>query len=155
MSSTTELTGQMIIAGSAVRGSGAEIRGFDPNNGTELDPVYRYGDASHVEAACEAASAAFADYRGTSGEQRASFLETIADNIESIRDEVVARAVAESGLPQARLTGEVGRTTGQLRMFAAVLREGSWNEARIDPAMPDRTPLPRRSLGMANLFTDS
>jgi 2,5-dioxopentanoate dehydrogenase len=143
VSSTTDLTGQMIIAGSAVRGSGAEIRGFDPNNGTELDPVYRYGDASHVEAACEAAAAAFAEYRGTSGEQRAAFLEAIAGNIESIRDEVVARAVAESGLPEARLTGEVGRTTGQLRMFAAVLREGSWNEARIDPALPDRTPLPR------------
>ena len=143
VSSTTDLTGQMIIAGSTVRGSGAEIRGFDPNNGTELDPVYRYGDASHVEAACEAAAAAFAAYRGTSSEQRAAFLEAIADNIESIRDEVVARAVAESGLPEARLTGEVGRTTGQLHMFAGVLREGSWNEARIDPALPDRKPLPR------------
>ena len=143
VSPTTELTGQMIIAGSAVRGSGAGIRGFDPNKGAELDPVYRYGDSSHVEAACEAAAAAFAEYRGTSGETRASFLETIADNIESIRDELVTRAVAESGLPEARLTGEVGRTTGQLRLLAAVLREGSWNEARIDPALPDRTPLPR------------
>ena len=143
MSSTTDLTGQMIIAGSPVRGSGAEIRGFDPNTGSELEPAYRYGDASHVEAACTAAATAFAEYRGTSREQRASFLEAIADNIEAIRDELVARAAAESGLPEARLTGEVGRTTGQLRMFAAVVREGSWNEARIDPAQPDRTPLPR------------
>ena len=54
MSPTTDLTGQMIIAGSPVRGSGAEIRGFDPSSGTELDPAYRYGDASHVEAACAA-----------------------------------------------------------------------------------------------------
>ena len=58
-------------------------------------------------------------------------------------DDIIARAVAESGLPQARITGEVGRTTGQLRLFAGVLREGSWNGARIDPALPDRTPLPR------------
>lgn len=143
MSSTTDLTGQMIIAGSPVRGSGAEIRGFDPNTGSGLEPAYRYGDASHVEAACAAAAAAFAEYRGTSREQRASFLEAIADHIEAIRDELVARAAAESGLPEARLTGEVGRTTGQLRMFAAVVREGSWNEARIDPAQPDRAPLPR------------
>ena len=143
MSSTTDLTGQMIIAGSPVRGSGAEIRGFDPSSGTELDPVYRYGDASHVEAACAAADAAFGDYRATTREQRASFLEAIADNIEAIRDELVDRAVAETGLPQARLTGEVGRTTGQLRLFAGVVREGSWTGARIDPALPDRTPLPR------------
>jgi 2,5-dioxopentanoate dehydrogenase len=143
VSSTTDLTGQMIIAGSPVRGSGAEIRGFDPNTGADLEPVYRYGDASHVDAACDAAANAFAEYRGVSADRRASFLEAIGHNIEAIRDELVARATAETGLPEARLTGEVGRTTGQLRMFAAVLREGSWHGARIDPAQPDRTPLPR------------
>jgi alpha-ketoglutaric semialdehyde dehydrogenase len=143
MVSSTDLTGQMIIAGSMVRGSGAEIRGFDPSAGTALDPVYRYGDASHVDAACAAAATAFAEYRGLPADRRASFLEAIADNIDAIRDELVARASAETGLPEARLTGEVGRTTGQLRMFAAVVREGSWNAARIDPAQPDRTPLPR------------
>jgi alpha-ketoglutaric semialdehyde dehydrogenase len=142
-SSTTDLTGQMIIAGSSVRGSGAEIRGFDPNRGEDLEPSYRYGDASHVEAACAAAADAFADCRAMPSERRASFLEAIAANIEGIRDELVARAVAETGLPEARLAGEVGRTTGQLRMFAAVVREGSWNGARIDPGQPDRKPLPR------------
>ena len=75
--------------------------------------------------------------------QRAQFLEAIADNVESIRDTLVARACAESGLPGGRIGGEVSRTTGQLRLFAGVLREGSWNGARIDPALPDRTPLPR------------
>ena len=87
--------------------------------------------------------AAFAEYRSTTSEQRAQFLEAIAANIEAITDAVVARATAETGLPQARITGEVGRTTGQLRVFAGVLREGSWNGARIDPALPDRTPLPQ------------
>src|ERR671918_188464 len=117
VSSATDLTGQMIIAGSPVRGTGAEIRGFDPSTGTELDPVYRYGDASHVEAACTAAAEAFAEYRGVSADRRAPFLEAIADNIEAIRGELVARAVAETGLPEARLAGEVGRTIGQLRLF--------------------------------------
>ncbi len=143
VSSSTELTGQMIIAGSPVRGSGAEIRGFDPNRGADLEPAYRYGDAAHVEAACAAAAAAFADYRAAPPDRRAAFLEAIADNIEAIRDDLVPRAVAETGLPEARLAGEVGRTTGQLRLFAAVVREGSWNGARIDPAQPDRKPLPR------------
>jgi 2,5-dioxopentanoate dehydrogenase len=143
VSTTTDLTGQMIIAGSPVRGSGTEIRGFDPNTGTALEPGYRYGDTSHVEAACAAAAEAFPAYRAASSETRAQFLEKVADNIEAIRDALVVRAHAESGLPVARLTGEVGRTAGQLRLFAGVVREGSWNGARIDPALPDRTPLPR------------
>ena len=143
MPDTSRLTGQMLIAGSPVHGSGMPIRAFNPSSGQELAPVYHYGDRSHVDAACSAAAAAFAAYRSTTSEQRAAFLEAIAANIEAIRDDVVARAVAESGLPQARITGEVGRTTGQLRLFAGVLRDGSWNGARIDPALPDRTPLPR------------
>ncbi|MCK0176940.1 aldehyde dehydrogenase (NADP(+)) [Mycolicibacterium sp. F2034L] len=145
-SSHSALTGQQLIAGAAVRGSGAEIRGHDPTTGTDLEPPYRYGDASHVEAACAAAAEAFDAYRTLSSERRAAFLEGIADNLAAIADDLVARAHAESGLPQARLTGEVGRTTGQLRLFAAVLREGSWHGARIDPALPDRTPLPRPDL---------
>ncbi|BBY19207.1 aldehyde dehydrogenase (NADP(+)) [Mycolicibacterium litorale] len=144
--SSTDLTGQMLIAGTAVHGTGAEIRGFDPTRGAELEPAYRHGEASHVEAACAAAAEAFHAYRATSSDQRARFLEGIADNIAAITDDLVHRAHAETGLPEARLTGEVGRTTGQLRLFASVLREGSWNGARIDTAQPDRTPLPRPDL---------
>jgi NADP-dependent aldehyde dehydrogenase len=143
---TDTLIGRMIIAGELVAGSGAEIHAFDPAAGTDLEPGYRYGDASHVEAACAAAAAAFGEYRATTSERRAAFLDQIADNVEALRDALVARASAETGLPQARIAGEVGRTTGQLRLFAEVLREGSWNEARIDPARPDRTPLPRPDL---------
>ncbi|HYZ67407.1 MAG TPA: aldehyde dehydrogenase (NADP(+)) [Mycobacterium sp.] len=137
------LTGQMLIAGSPVRGNGTPIRGYNPSTGQDLEPGYPYGDNSHVDAACSAAAEAFAAYRSTTSEQRAQFLEAIAATIDAIRDDVVARAVAESGLPEPRITGEVGRTTGQLRLFADVLREGSWNGARIDPALPGRQPLPR------------
>ena len=142
----TQLTGQMLIAGEPVRGAGKQIRAFDPTAGQELEPAYSYGDASDVDAACAAAAAAFAEYRSTTSEQRAQFLEAIATNIEAAKDTIVERAVAESGLPHARLTGEVGRTTGQLRLFAGVLRDGGWNGARIDPALPDRTPLPRADI---------
>jgi 2,5-dioxopentanoate dehydrogenase len=140
------LTGRMIIAGEPTAGTGAEIRGYDPAAGAELEPPYRHGDETAVDAACAAAAEAFADYRATTAERRAVFLETIADNIEAIRDTLVPRAVAESGLPQARIAGEVGRTTGQLRLFAGVLREGGWNGARIDPAQPDRAPAPRADI---------
>lgn len=142
----TEPTGRMLIAGAAVRGAGAEIRGFDPTVGTDLEPGYRYGDASHVDAACAAAAGAFGPYRSTPADLRAGFLEAIADGLVAITDDVVARAHAESGLPHARLIGELGRTCGQLRLFAAVLRDGSWNGVRIDTAQPDRTPLPRPDL---------
>jgi alpha-ketoglutaric semialdehyde dehydrogenase len=137
------LTGQMIIAGVPVTGSGPEVRGFDPAAGAPVEPPYRHGDVSDVEAACTAAAEAFPGYRATTSEQRALFLEAIADNLEASSTALVARAVTETGLPEGRIAGEVGRTTGQLRLFAAVLREGSWTEARIDPAQPDRTPLPR------------
>ena len=143
MPDTGRLTGQMLIAGVPVRGTGTPIHAFNPSAGQELEPAYHYGDQSHVDAACAAAAAAFAAYRSTTSEQRAEFLEAIAVNIAAIGGDIIARAVAESGLPEARITGEVGRTTGQLRLFAGVLREGSWNGARIDPALPDRTPLPR------------
>ncbi|MBU8817181.1 aldehyde dehydrogenase (NADP(+)) [Mycolicibacterium goodii] len=143
MVQTTDLTGQMLIAGTPVRGAGRQIRATDPQTGAALEPAYAYGDGSHVEAACAAAAGAFGAYRGARIENRARFLETIADNLESIREALVERAHAESGLPVPRLTGEVGRTAGQLRLFAGVLREGSWNQARIDPALPDREPAPR------------
>ncbi len=136
-------TGQMLIAGRPVEGTGPTIHGFDPTAGTDLQPAYRYGTLADVEAACAAAAEAFPAYRSTTAERRAQFLEAVAANIEAAKDAIVARAVAETGLPRARLTGEVRRTTGQLRLFADVLREGSWNEARIDTPLPDRTPLPR------------
>jgi len=140
---SSQVTGQMIIAGVPVSGTGEEIRGFDPTAGVLVEPPYRYGDATNVDTACAAAAAAFPGYRATTSEQRAKFLETIASNLEARSAAIIARAVTESGLPEGRITGEVGRTTGQLRLFAAVLREGSWTGARIDPAQPERSPLPR------------
>ncbi len=136
----------MIVAGESVRGTGDEVRGFNPATGTALEPAFRHGDQTHVETACAAADAAFGAYRATTAQQRAQFLEAIAANIEAVAEVLVPRAVAETGLPEARIAGEVGRTTGQLRLFAAVLREGSWNGARIDPAQPDRTPAPRADI---------
>ncbi|MHB0777688.1 aldehyde dehydrogenase family protein, partial [Halomonas sp. WWR20] len=85
-------------------------------------------------------------YRETSLEDRAMFLETVASEIEAIGDELIQRAVAETGLPQGRIEGERGRTCGQLRLFANVVRAGEWLDVRVDPAMPERQPLPRADL---------
>ncbi|WP_323100467.1 aldehyde dehydrogenase (NADP(+)) [Intrasporangium sp. YIM S08009] len=142
----TTLTGHSIIAGSPVAGRLPGSAGVQAATGDSLEPVYTYVDEAQLEEATQAAADAFDAYRATSPEQRAAFLQRVADEIEADGEAIVARAVAESGLPLARLTGELGRTTGQLRMFAEVVRLGDHLEARIDPALPDRAPLPRADI---------
>lgn len=139
----TELTGLSLIAGNPVTGNGATTNAVDPSTGQTLTPEYTFLDETQVDAAVDAAAQAFASYRATTPTQRAAFLEAIADNIEAVREPLVERAMAETGLPSARLNGEVGRTVGQLRLFAGVVRTGNFHASRIDPAQPDRTPAPR------------
>lgn len=96
--------------------------------------------SASVDSAVSAAVAAAATMRTAGEEQRAGWLEAIADALAAARDELVELADAETHLGPTRLGGEVGRTVGQLRLFAAVLREGSHLEAVIDHANPDATP---------------
>ena len=135
------------------------FQGINPATGESLPGLFEEATAAEVAQACERAADAFAEYRKKSGADKARFLEQIATEIEALGDELLTRAQAESGLPLARLTGERGRTTGQLRLFADYLREGSWVDARIDTALPDRQPLPRpdlrqmlRPLGPVGIF---
>ena len=142
--------------GSILLGAKTEHRdgGFaaiDPATGQALETLFPESGAAEVEAACALAAAAFDTYRETTPEERARFLETIAENIIAIGDTLIARAISESGLPRPRLEGERGRTVGQLRLFASVLRQGDWLGATIDPAMPDRAPLPRPDLRLRNI----
>ncbi|WP_437713038.1 aldehyde dehydrogenase (NADP(+)) [Sorangium sp. So ce448] len=105
--------------------------------------AYRDATAAEIDAAARAAVAAAPAFAGLAPEIRARFLETAADELMALGDPLIQTAHRETGLPVARLEGERARTTGQLRLFAAVAREGSWVDARIDPALPDRKPLPR------------
>ncbi|NVJ86830.1 MAG: aldehyde dehydrogenase (NADP(+)) [Algoriphagus sp.] len=93
-----------------------------------------------------AAQEAFLFYKNVSGQEKGAFLEKLADTLETNRDEIVSLAVIESNLPEGRINGELGRTVGQIRLFAKMVKEGTWVEATIDPAMPDRTPLPRADI---------
>lgn len=140
------LEGKQLIGGQRVTGTGAASQAIDPATGEPLEPAYAGGTAAEVNSACELAWAAFDVYRETSLQSRSAFLETIADEIEAIGDELIVRAMAESGLPRARLEGERGRTCGQLRLFAAVVRAGEWLDVRVDPALPERQPAPRADL---------
>lgn len=140
------LTGKMLIGQQSLHGRRDAIRAIDPATDTALGPAYAGGDAEHVEQACALAWAAFDMYRETSLADRARFLETIADNIEALGDELIERASTETGLPRARIEGERGRTCGQLRAFARTVRLGEWLDVRIDNAQPQRQPLPRADL---------
>lgn len=140
------ITGEMLIGNSAIKGGDSAIYAVNPTTGERMEPAFSGGSKEDVNLACKLAEAAFDPYRNTSLEQRAIFLETIADEIHALGDALVQRAVAESGLPQARIEGERGRTIGQLKLFASVVRTGNWLDARIDTAMPDREPLPRSDL---------
>ena len=137
------LHGLSLLAGHPGKIGGKSFQAINPTTNTPLNPSFHEASPAEVNAALDDAAAAFAADRARSGADRAKFLETIASEIEALGDSLLQRAHQESGLPLARLTGERGRTCGQLRLFAQLAREGSWVDARIDPALPDRQPLPR------------
>ncbi len=137
------LTGNLLIGAQEVRGGEGEIAAVDPRTGRTLEPSYGLGGADDVERATTAAWEAFTTYRRTDAETRAAFLESIAEHIDALGDQLIDRVEAETGLARAAAEGERARTTNQLRLFAGVVREGSWRAARVDPAIPERTPLPR------------
>jgi len=138
-----DLHGKNIINGDAVATSAKTFTAVNPATATVLTPAFHEASLGDADRAAQAAAAAYATYRRTTPEARAAFLERIAAEIEALGDALIQRANAETGLPEARLQGERGRTTGQLRAFAALVKEGSWVDARIDRAQPERKPLPR------------
>lgn len=137
------LQGTSIIGFQRGAAEGATLRGFNPATGEELSPVYYSASRAEVDQAARIAHDAFAVYSQTTGAERARFLRSIATNIEALGDELISRANAETALPEARLRNETGRTCNQLRLFADLVEEGSWVDARIDRGDPDRKPLPK------------
>ncbi|WP_236617119.1 aldehyde dehydrogenase family protein, partial [Litchfieldella anticariensis] len=127
------LEGKLLIGQQAIKGKQIEIRAINPATDETLTPAYLGAGKEEVDQACALAEAAYGTYRETSKEDRAMFLETIASEIEAIGDDLIERGMAETGLPRARLEGERGRTCGQLRLFASVVRAGEWLDVRIDP----------------------
>jgi alpha-ketoglutaric semialdehyde dehydrogenase len=118
----------------------------NPATAESLDPQFFEVSSLGIQAACDCAAAAFEGFSSLKGATKANFLDAIASQIEALGDELVSRAMLETALPQARIQGERGRTCGQLRMFATLLREGSWVDARIDTKQKDRLPLAKPDL---------
>jgi 2,5-dioxopentanoate dehydrogenase len=137
------LHGKSLLAGKPGATGGKTFRAVNPATNSPLEPDFHEASFAEVDRAMNASAEAFADYRTRSGADRAKLLESIANEIEALGDELLQRTSNETGLPLARITGERARTCGQLRLFAQLVRDGSWIDARIDPALPDRQPLPR------------
>lgn len=140
------LNGHSLIAGQNVVGGGKTAYGFNPATNEQLEPGYTLLTEEQLTTATSAAAAAYPSFSTLDPETHAGFLESIAENIEAIGEELIVRASQETGLPAARLSGERARTTGQLRLFANVVRQGDFRGVRIDPALPERMPLPRADI---------
>ena len=140
------IQGKSIIGYSRSGGGGSTSSAVNPASGQKLDPEFHAPSEAEVEQAVLLAERAFPVFSSMSGGKRAGFLRAIAAEIESAVDQIAERGPLETGLPEARMRGETARTTGQLRMFADLIEEGSWVDARIEHAQPDRAPLPKPDL---------
>src|SRR6202789_472272 len=135
-----ELLGRSLIVGTVAAEKGSTFHAFHPADGKALEPTFHSVTTEDVDRAVVAAVDAFDAFAATSGKERGRLLRSIADGIDASADAIIERAMLETALPRPRLTGEVARTSGQLRLFASVIEEGSWLMARIDTADPARTP---------------
>jgi alpha-ketoglutaric semialdehyde dehydrogenase len=141
--SMAKLSGLSLI-GAREGARGAEpMYASNPTTGQRLQPAFISATPEEVDLSARLAAEAFGIYRRVSGRDRGAFLRTIAAKIESIAEDVIERAGQETALPRARLQGETARTCGQLRLFAQVAEEGSWVNARVDRADPNRKPAPK------------
>jgi 2,5-dioxopentanoate dehydrogenase len=141
-----ELTGLSFLGDQRGVHGGASFHALNPATGEPLSPVYHSASAAEVDAAGNLAAEAFESYSQASGKAKAAFLRLAADGLDAHKDALAERAHLETALPMPRLLGEVARTAGQFRLFAGVVEEGSWVQARIDPALPERKPLPRADI---------
>ena len=142
-----ELHGKNLIGAKAV--ASAKAKTFSATgaaSGEKLPPLFHEATPAEADAALVLAAKAWEENRRLPAEKNADFLDRIGAEILKLGDELLRRANAETALPEARLAGERARTVNQFKMFAELVREGSWVEAAIDRAQPDRKPLPKPDL---------
>ncbi len=141
-----KLHGKNLIGNDLSANGATTFTGYDVFTGSPGTTQFAEASAEEINTAVAKAQNAFKIYKNKTGKEKAAFLECIAIEIEAIGDLLITTASNETGLPIARITGERGRTSGQLRLFAAMIEKGDWVNAIIDKAMPDRKPLPRSDI---------
>ena len=136
------LTGEQLVGQEKMVTQDSIFAAINPKTGMPLPTMFHEATALEVDKAVQLAEKAFPIYKQKSPTEIADFLEQIAEEILNLGETLIERAMLETALPQGRLQGERGRTMNQLKLFAEVVREGSWVDARIDRAIPDRQPAP-------------
>jgi NADP-dependent aldehyde dehydrogenase len=140
------ITGKNHIGNKQSAKGNTTYKTFNPQLNVENEHVFTEATSDEIDEAVHLASEAFKTFRTISGEKKAAFLNAIADEILALDDKLIKTYCLESGLPAGRAMGERGRTIGQLRMFANLVTEGSWVEATIDTAQPERQPMPKSDI---------
>ncbi|MEO6676488.1 MAG: aldehyde dehydrogenase family protein, partial [Pseudomonas sp.] len=143
-----EVLGHNYIAGARSAQGSNTVQSQDATTGEALPYWFHQATVEEVNAAAEAAAAATAYpiFRNLPAARRAEFLEAIATELDALDETFIALVCRETALPAGRIQGERGRTSGQMRLFATMLRRGDFYGARIDRALPERQPLPRPDL---------
>ena len=140
------LTGSNFVGPRESRAGAVSFHAQDPATGRALEPAFVEATLAEVDTAARSAEAAFEAFAAVPATRRAAFLRAIAAQLLALGEALLERAQAETALPRPRLEGERGRTASQARLFADLVEEGSWVDARIDRAQPDRQPVPKPDL---------
>ncbi|MDE1205731.1 aldehyde dehydrogenase (NADP(+)) [Tenacibaculum larymnensis] len=145
------ITGKNYIGNQLSALGSTTYKTFNPELNQENKHIFSEATQEEINQAVNLASKAFEEYRTVSGERKAEFLNAIADEILALDDKLIQTYCSESGLPEGRAKGERGRTVFQLRSFADLVKDGSWVEATIDTAVPNREPNPKSDLRKMNI----
>ena len=145
------LTGKNYIGNQLSANGNKTYTTFNPQINTKNTNVFTEATSAEINVAAQLATEAFKTYKLVSGAKKAVFLKAIAEEIENLGDALIKVYMSESGLPQGRAMGERGRTVGQLRAFAAHIENGSWVDATIDTAQPERQPMAKVDLRKMNV----
>ena len=140
------LDGKNYIGNQVSKRGTVVFKTINPVLNTENETEFFEASPAEVDEAVRLASEAFPVFAETSNKDRATFLEAIADEILGLGSSLISTYCSETGLPEGRAMGERGRTVNQLRSFAKLVEEGSWVEAVIDTAQPNREPIPKPDL---------
>ena len=140
------ITGKNYIGREQSAKGSKTFKTFNPQLNIENPSIFTEATSEEIDLAVALASEAFKTFRSISGKQKAEFLNAIADEILALDDVLIQTYCSETGLPEGRAKGERGRTVFQLRSFAELVLDGSWVDATIDTAQPDRTPVPKPDL---------
>jgi len=147
----SEITGHNYIGGSRSAAGTTTLHSHDASSGEALPYTFSQATPEEVNDAARAAAAAYPIFRNLAATRRAAFLDAIADQLDALGDDFISLVSRETALPGGRIQGERSRTSGQMRLFANVLRRGDFYGARIDHPLQDRLPQPRPDLRQCRL----